>query len=402
MSEPIKSWRKYSNSDLSEPSTDKSRNTECDTVSLSSDSSADVKVPFIKEESNTTKDIKISENDNNINACLLLPGLTTKPPLPKRQEARLQAKTSPESDKKSENDFINKYNQNEDNKTDMEKIGISENKDSLYDLEGSSSDFSLKDAILKEPDVRSLFFENSEIGNSEKQNHINTRNAMVQNWILEDKKIEHDIVLSEKQTDIYLDSIKSYRQEDENEKCNNSDSDRESNERFRKLFEKQDKKEIEHNIPDQNQSNQKPTKTSKKSFEIRSQNAIAKRTSTAVKKPTENKKKFIATAMKTPKDFVENNNAQNEDEESWMATEERSKKTVQNLNESKEELRQANYFDVLSNIEELEKEELSCNEEIDRGHILQETSANDSPGDEYDEITSILQVLEDADKKSRK
>lgn len=414
LSEPIKSWRKYSNSDLSEPtdqpSTDKSRNTECDTVSLSSDSSTDVKIQPMSKESNTTKKLT-PEKNLNINTCLLLPGLTTKPPLPKRQEAenkklsaRLQAQSLTESEKKLENnETIDKYSQRDNNKTDMEKIGISENKDSMYDLEGSSSDFSLKDAILKEPDVRCLFFENSEIHNLEKQVSIDTKNAMVQNWILEDKKIEHDIVLSEKQTDLYLDNIKSYRQDYENEKCNNSDNDRDNDERFRKFFEIQ-KLEVEpsnETNSSNNQSNQKPTKTSRKSFELRSNNAITKRTSSSIKKPTEIKKKFVATAMRTPKDFTENNNAKNVEEESWMATEEKNKKThSKSINKTKEELRHANYFDVLSNIEELEKEELSCSAELDQRCILQENSSNIN--EDCDEIASILQVLEDADKKSRK
>lgn len=73
-------------------------------------------------------------------------------------------------------------------------------------------------------------------------------------------------------------------------------------------------------------------------------NSITKRTSTTIKKPTEMKKKFVDTAMQTPKDFTEN--AQNEDKESWMANEEKNKRTIKSLNKTKEALRQANYFDV--------------------------------------------------------
>lgn len=73
-------------------------------------------------------------------------------------------------------------------------------------------------------------------------------------------------------------------------------------------------------------------------------NSITKRTSTTIKKPTEMKKKFVDTAMQTPKDFTEN--AQNEDKESWMANEEKNKRTTKSLNKTKEALRQANYFDV--------------------------------------------------------
>lgn len=132
LSEPIRSWRNYS-PDLPENNDNNIEATSI--VSLASGCSTTV-----VDENKT-----ISNNENKTNECVLLPGLTTKPPLPTKK--------------------------NEINKTDTEKIET----------------ITVCDALDELPKNKEVMF---------------------QNWITEEENLESEIILSERQTDHYFDSLK--------------------------------------------------------------------------------------------------------------------------------------------------------------------------------------------------
>lgn len=314
----------------------KSRPTEFDVVSLTSEENLCTKKQdcvdddSIKEQAAPVVEVPEAMVDIPTRSMeekyALLPGLASKPPLPIRTPKKTES--SP------------KGTGNQDNKTDAEKIVMEGVEINEFDL--SLSNFSLKEAILRESDVRSLFFEEDD----EKSR------ALVQNWIVEDKQIENDIIESERQTDRYIDDLKNV----ENVVQRKQDKEREC------------KENNDHMKASQSPKCKSPPK-----------------------KYSSAKKKFTATAIRAPKDAVEKA-IEAAEEDSWITTENKRKSKI---NESPVK---ASFKNVLSGLEELEQQTISSSEDLIAQNSGTSMESNDSVDDE---IVSILQALENADKESR-
>lgn len=107
--------------------------------------------------------------------------------------------------------------------------------------------------------------------------------------------------------------------------------------------------------------------------------------------------KFIAKSIKGGSDVK--TNVKKKEIESWMTHTTKKPEQANDINSKK---KKANYFDILSNLEEIE-----CTVDLRESDGKQEITQEDNDGgvsknSSYDDIVSILEALENEDKKSRK
>lgn len=297
LSEPIRSWRSFT-----DPPEDTMKQSKADIISFSSDS---LELLGTSQKRLDGEDVDATSAVSLVSGCNsdartpgsggiqklmgfeMLPGLTSKPPLPRKNE------------------------NNNANKTDLEKISNEERTESASD----STDFSLKDAIMKDSDLINLMCQSSTVAKN--------KEPMFQNWIIEEEEIENEVALSERQTDMFLDSLKT------------------SNE----------------------SSKPKPKKSAR----------------------------FTATPIRTPKDIIQ----EHQEVESWVSTESSKANDVDSwVNESVAPQSKVNYTDVLENLDDVEENDESVGRQSSSSGIVEDNGT-------YEEIVSILRVLEDEDKKSR-
>lgn len=144
----------------------------------------------------------------------------------------------------------------------------------------------------------------------------------------------------------------------------------------------------------ENKNAEKETALNKNSIKKNSKPSSFKANS-VIPKP---KSKIVAKPMKGGTDFKAN--VKEREIESWMSQTAKKSERAGDVTNSKK--KKANYFDILNNLEEIE-----CTVDFSKSDGKQETIDQENDGrisknSSYDDIVSILEALENEDKKSRK
>lgn len=440
LSEPIRSWRNSEGSfspDSLKPLTDKSENSSSRKITRFNNANP--------ENSNRSEKIESKENENN--NCLLLPGLTTKPPLPtsassNRESIRANSPTMQNSIK-DKIPLATKYDSlfqesppflvSRNNKTDLEKIGFENEKTmEAFDFktprsptlsvpekteskkgETKLSQGTIRDAFMADSDFRALFSGrfDDEQKFSDGLSSVSEPENLVKNWASEDKTMDKEVYMSEKQTDLYLSTLKKQQEELEEDDVSQSkakrvlDNDLETDEKFRKFFgvrpENKDEYYVERPKKLEEDDFEKIRAKMKSNVTIRSSKLSPISSGRKVSKPT-----FTATAIKSKSDFLE----KYVEEDSWISKYE-TKETDGLKNKDIDKWitdnskitmirpKHVSYNDVLEDFDELEEEAVDLKENKLEDQCSVSTADDNGP---YDDIVSILHDLEDADKVSRK
>lgn len=343
-------------------------------------------------------DIDSKEVTSPIASMSLIPGLVTKPPLPKKPEAaKLPApKVKPNSVAVSEDlgagdgchinrEYENLSSIHSDDSSDnydmiqatvLEKIE-EEEQNELFSSNLSQDDFfKIADETC---DLFSDSFDQSEVStsarrskSSDKTVHFQTTEedpkVKLQNWVQEDDSLASKPEIN---TDLALHNLRA-----------------------------QHSKRAEADETTKQKMNQVKADTQKKKVDLNASKRFAK---FEQKRP----KAFTATPLKTPPDYTPHH--PEHDVESWMSSIEKKptpKRKTSYRTSPKPKSKPVNYLDFLNNIDELE---VSLSDlffdgiKPDAAKVSKQdyTEAEDS-GSTYDEIVSILQELENEGKKSRK
>lgn len=425
LSEPIRSWRRHE-PNLSAKSSVKLSAVDLDAISI--EDSLELKA------SDRTREGLCEESEKK---CILLPGLIGKPPLPKKDLTNKETNRSDSGIVTDDCQFNAKYNSlfensspsssHRKNKTDLEKMEcetkeptkgasqestapapFSQTVDHQKSFKGS-----LRDAIMEDSELRLLFYGNFDDEQKSLDGLSSISNPdVVQNWTLEDNKIDKEVYMNEKQTDLYLDTLKKQQEtfgEDVQAEKSKDDigktEEEVTDEKFRKFFEARvDDKYKENNCNAfQNKRDEESSLTKK----------LKNRVTIRYNKPSISphvqnlpKPRFTPTAIKPKKDVVEDPF----EEDSWMSKYD-SRETSNDVknkdidkwitDNSKIEAsgpKHVSYNDVLENLEELEEETI-----VSEDNKLDDQASSGTIDDgAYQDMVSILHDLEDAGKVSRK
>lgn len=340
----------------------------------------------------------------------LLPGLASKPPLPNKRPNSVptnSAKSSPvysehSSDRgidaigaylslKYETALKNKYN-------DVPKNGDRVDDDYFEKLvQNKKQTDKTKEEKKYNEDVTSVKFKDTMRENKSSHSLDNISGDYIyQDWV-------EDVVEKESETDKYLNQLKK----------GHGLIDRNLTDTSKMVEKSIHPWEKEENIPDISEididqlfkddidikfdkvfENKKlPTETKNSDSKIQTKKKVTLVKSVTVAKP---KPKFIAKPLRLKEDFQESN--KQKEPESWMSEAAKKSEAIANYRHTKK----ANYFDILSNLEEIESA-VTSNKEIDIKDDIPEhdTDKSNMRSESIDDIVSILEVLENEDKKSR-
>ncbi|KAK4874278.1 hypothetical protein RN001_013638 [Aquatica leii] len=305
-----------------------------------------------------------NEYDESIKAMALVPGLKTKPPIPKKPDLH-----TPKSGKKN-NDSTN--------------FEIITNSILSYGLPPT-----LTDADRTKNDIL------VDIANATSNSESDAPETKVQNWF-QDQKVSDDVKVSELNTDMVIENLKSHQTvNDLTISESESDAQSASSKSKNCLGEISNYNPKRVNFEELNQleikTKYEKRKASKNFIKENIQlNSIKSRKKFSDLQSDEHllgTTKFTPTPMKSFPDFKE---SQFTDVESWMST-----KTQENENDNFK----TSFLDCLNKVQELQE---TCKEldEISEGDVTECASVEQSDNNTYDDIVSILQTLEEEDKKS--
>lgn len=423
LSEPINSWRRLddprASSDSSAKFTGKLKNADSDAASVTTEDSLDVKPP--------------DKNEENGDKCFLKPGLITKPPLPKKLDLSNRDTNRSESNAQEEYQFNAKYNglfqdsspspvpvQRSNNRTDLEKIeSVSKNNPKETDVRTSpvqvvdTNQFSkdtLRNAIMEDSELRLLFYGNFEDDQKsiDGLSSASELNVLEKNWELDDNKMDKEVYMNEKQTDLLLDKLKRQQEvfgenaQAEKSKELSKTDEQDTDEKFRKFFEVRPEEKSDKHQNEENGESLLAKSMLKNTVTIRYPKPSLSPCSQKITKPT-----FTPRAMKPKKDFLH----EQIEEDSWISKygPKESNNDLKNKNVDKwvedsskiaaTQPKQMSYNDVLENLEELEEETVASQENHGEDQVSSGTVDDDGA---YQDMVSILQDLEDAGKVSRK
>lgn len=401
MAQPINSWK--NESDKKEINEEKS----IDDISIrscasstSSEQSLGAKIQEVAQNGFAQSNIAKSNEQMkpvNFDGTVLMPGLTGKPPLPRKK------------DDKIDNRKVNKKGDNLTtfaNYTDDLKDCI--NFDYPKECYGDTLiDKSFRLEIM--PADNTSDYESRE-SNSDSNYETHHESAIqYQNWIFD----ENEAKKRENETDLYLKSLRKQNEEIqelikkselalENETITRKEFEYESKEvddfdlKFDKFFRKDKSQTPDDDSPPKNDTNPK-VKNAIKTIKC---NNTKKLNNGIIKKPIDGNrpKKFVPTPMRHYKEYQEK---QAPDVESWMSqTKQTTDPMVPAATNSK-----SNYSDVLDSLQELEKvvkgEENDSIEEEEAVLDNKDDNKLEEEEQQYDDIASILEVLEEQDKISR-
>ncbi|CAG9773590.1 unnamed protein product [Ceutorhynchus assimilis] len=369
--EPIKSWRSYKRVGNSESSSDFPNQTKENTYEESSSLSSD----------DTLQDT--SKKSINPESTRLRPGLASKPPLPIKKTESTNSKipiTESEVDNAKSLDAIQAYfGIKYDTLLEKEKSKPTEEKEDINNFPKESEDLSFnrysnleengdnywinKDVLKKESETDKYLIQ-VKTEHSPPSTNFTDNTKIVDKWTREELPNISDIDIDE----LFKD---------------------ETDKKFEKFFEldlqKRNEKEktgaplykdTEKNITNTEIVKSKPKTVSTKKI-----------ANPKLKKPTETKSKFVATQVKGGKDYASETSSKSPDIVSWITK-----------SAEKTDVKKPNYLDFLNNINEME-EFSGPSGAKDKDSAMGSDEKASTVGS-LDDIVSILEALENEDKKS--
>ncbi|XP_074036118.1 uncharacterized protein isoform X3 [Leptinotarsa decemlineata] len=416
LQEPIKSWRNNKH-----PITpDLSENTDYAIRSLQSkDNSCEEHSSFSSEdnEQKRIEQIKVETNENvtigNYETSDLLPGITSKPPLPKKLEkpesSSVQFTKSAKDDKGM--DAISAYlalkyqsisekNFQPSNRNDKVDENYFEKHTSVENMCDVGDNMDTEKFLENENKVGPITnFLSSQSKNEMSSDmeitsiptDLHDKEYLSENWA------EETISRKEMQTDKYFQELKKEHGlmdknltdnskivkktilpwDDEGNIPNVSEIDLDL------LFDENEKTDFKSSFDNKENVN----RNSVKNKQIQHKSTIMQKPQSTVKA----KPNFQAKSIKDKPKYTETDSQKFQEIDSWMT---KCNKTLTNSSSKK-----ASYLDILSNVEEIEKS-VSVDESVVKSNMPQHDEDKKNLEGSFDDIVSILEALEEEDKKS--
>lgn len=392
LSEPINSWRNTCGDDVQSTSNKLKRDTsncsvsDVDAISIRSDTSG------CSERSLGTKIQDMAQNgfikkqteEKKGTGMVLTPGITGKPPLPRKFES-VSKKNFQENKCKNDSDYSSGTSSPQSGRLEFPNY-TDDFKDTHFDYSNEDLERFLKNDELKLTSINASknFRRETEESRNKSKTGDSARKSPEENPIQYQNWMVEETTKLETETDLYLKDLKKKTEEihetnEEKKLVASEELDLKFQNFFRREPSFHDPKlqNISEKLKREQDLNRTKTKPKQK--------PILK------KQP---KQKFLAKPMRNYQEYKEE---EKPEIESWMSknneTDEIWPKEVKSVN-------RPNYLEVLDSLNELE-EAVKINEENEILADVPEQDNEKTTDDQNDDISSILEVLEAEDKKSR-